>query len=194
MTHLESIEKGLQDKRPYVEIIRKVYLTYPTMALMGNEEKQFSILNEISNFFKIPINNIHVVGSAKTGKSFHKNSAFMPKTSDLDIAIIDSELFQYYSEWAFEQSRGFKNQSAFPVQNGISTYIMYSTFIAKGIFRPDLMPNGDKRAKWLEFFGQLSFKHKDLFSTINAAVYLSQVYFEHKQLSIINNHISNRPV
>ena len=194
MTHIESIDKGLKEKRPYVEIIRKVYLTYPTMALIGEEEKQFEILHEISEYFNIPINNVHVVGSAKTGKSFHKNTPFVPKTSDLDIAIIDPELFRYYTESAFVTTKGFKDLTAFSAQNGKSTFQSYSTYISKGIFRPDLMPSGKMRASWFKFFGNMSYKHKDLFESINAGIYFSQVYFEQKQLSIINDHISNLPI
>jgi hypothetical protein len=193
MTHLESINKGLDEKTPYLDIIRKVYLTYPTMAFIGDEERQFSILNEIALYFGIAISCVHVAGSAKTGMSFHKNTPFTPKKSDLDIAIIDPELFRYYSEWAFKKSSGFTNTSVFPVLNGLSTAGQYKTMISKGMFRPDLMPNGNLRANWKKFFGSLSYKHKDLFDSINAGIYFSTVYFEQKQISIINEHISNQP-
>lgn len=58
MNHIESIDKGIAEKKTHLEIVRKVYLTYPTKAFIDNEERQFEILNEISNFFKIPINHI----------------------------------------------------------------------------------------------------------------------------------------
>ncbi|WP_158795518.1 hypothetical protein [Pedobacter sp. L105] len=194
MTHVEAIDKGLLENLPHNEIIRKVYLTYPTMALIGEEERQFIIVDEISRYFKIPINNVHVVGSAKTGQSFHKNTPFAPKYSDLDIAIIDSELFRRYSELAFMLSDGFRDQTVFPIRSNRPTFNSYTQYIAKGIFRPDMMPVGTERADWFNFFGRLSTKHKDLFSTINAGIYFSQIYFEQKQISIINDHISNKPI
>jgi hypothetical protein len=55
MMHLQSIEKGLIDKKHHNEIVRKIYLTFPTAALVGNEERQFEILNEIGEHFNIPI-------------------------------------------------------------------------------------------------------------------------------------------
>lgn len=179
---------------PHLEIIRKIYLTYPTNALIGEEERQYDILNDISQYFNIPINNIHVTGSAKTGRSFHKNTSFIPKISDLDIAIIDPNLFRFYSELVFKLSKGFNDLSVFPLKNGAPTFSTYCNYIAKGIFRPDLMPTGPIRANWFRFFGKLSSKHKDLFSTINAGIYFSQIFFEQKQVSIINHHISNKPV
>lgn len=192
--HLESIQKGIDEKRPHNEIIRKVYLTYPTMALMGDEERQFIILNEISEHFKIPINNIQVAGSAKTGMSFHKNQTFIPAISDLDIAIIDQDLFRFYTEHIFKITNGYNDRTKFPIRDSRSTFNEYTFYLSKGIFRPDLMPSCKKRANWFEFFGKLSTRHKDLFKSINAGIYISQVFFEHKQCSIINDYLSNKAV
>ncbi|MFB9863540.1 hypothetical protein [Rufibacter immobilis] len=194
MTHLESIDKGLKDKKTYNEIVRKIFLSYPTKALIGNEERQFLIMNEISEHFNIPIVNIQVVGSAKTGHSFHKKTAFDSKTSDLDIAIIDPDLFIMYAEWVFKVSKGFTDRTKFPIIEGRSTFTQYTQYISKGIFRPDLMPSGSKRINWLKFFGRLSAKNKDLFKSINAGLYMSQTFFEFKQSSIINDYLSNKPI
>ena len=51
MNHIESIEAGLAAKKPYNEIVRKIYLAYPTKAFIGDEERQYIIMNEISCFF-----------------------------------------------------------------------------------------------------------------------------------------------
>lgn len=194
MTHLESIDEGLKANRPHNEIVRKIYLTYPTNALVGNEERQFQILNEISEYFNVSIINIQVVGSSKTGYSFHKRTTFNSLTSDLDIAIIDGNLFQQYTEWVFKNTDGFTDRSGFPLLDGKSTYQQYINCVAKGIFRPDLMPTGKKRLNWLKFFGQLSSKNKDLFKSINAGIYLSQTFFEFKQTSNIKEYILTKPI
>lgn len=194
MTHLESIEEGLKANRPHNEIVRKIYLTYPTNVLVGNEERQFQILNEISEYFNVPITNIQVVGSSKIGYSFHKRTKFNSLTSDLDIAIIDGNLFQQYTEWVFKNTDGFADRTGFPFLDGKSTYQQYINYVAKGIFRPDLMPTGKKRLNWLKFFGQLSSKNKDLFKSINAGIYLSQTFFEFKQTSNIKEYILTKPI
>ena len=54
------------------------------------------------------------------------------------------------------------------------------------------MPTGKKRANWRKFFGKLSREHKDLFKSINAGIYMSQVFFELKQSTIIKDYISNK--
>lgn len=194
MTHLQGIDEGLKENKRHHEIVRKIYLTYPTAALVNNEEKQFKIFNEISEHFGIPIMSVQVVGSAKTGYSFHQGTIFNAKTSDLDVAIIDPNLFLSYTEWVFKATNGFADRSDFPILEGRSTYQQYIGCISKGIFRPDLMPTGRKRLKWLKFFGQLSSKNKDLFKSINAGIYLSQTFFEFKQVSNINDYILKKPV
>lgn len=192
MDHFESIEIGLNEKKAYNEIARKVFLTYPTKALIGKEEKEYSILNEISIHFSIPIMSVQVAGSAKIGKSVHKQTDFAPGNSDLDIAIIDSHLFQKYMEIVFSETKEYSDRTNFPRKNGQSKADEYLAYITKGIFRPDLMPFCTARSEWNKFFGNLSKKHGDLFKSINAGIYFSQLFFEGKQLSAIKNYKKNK--
>lgn len=189
MNHIEAIDKSLKEHLSYIEIVRKIYLTYPTKALIDKEEKQFDILNEISIYFGIPINHIQVCGSSKVGRSFHKKSEFTPQKSDLDIAIIDPDLFLKYSELVFGATKGLRDMTGFSKYGGGSNRDSYLAYISKGIFRPDYMPSCPQRVKWFEFFNQLSRKHSDYFKSINAGIYQSQVFFEYKQVENINNYI-----
>ncbi|GAB2518367.1 hypothetical protein [Spirosoma aerophilum] len=138
--------------------------------------------------------NIQVVGSSKTGYSFHKKTQFNCLTSDLDVAIIDCNLFQHYTEWVFKSTNGFNDRTGFQNFEGRSTYQQYINCVSKGIFRPDLMPTGKKRLNWLKFFGQLSSRNKDLFKSINAGIYFSQTFFEFKQTAIVKEYISTKPL
>ncbi|MDR6803136.1 hypothetical protein J2Y45_000406 [Dyadobacter sp. BE34] len=190
MNYLESIQQGLDAQRKHTDIARKIFITHPTSAFIENEEKQFDILDEVSQFFKIPITHVHVVGSSKIGQSLHKKTKFTLGKSDLDIALVDSNLFIYYSEMIYTITRGFNDLSNFSLnKNGVSNFEEYSQYLLKGIFRPDLMPSCKGRADWLSFFGKLSRKHSALFGGINASIYLSQHYFEVKQISTIKNYI-----
>lgn len=194
MDHIESIEIGLKEQRSYNEIARKIFLTLPTKALIGDEEKQYLILNEISSHFSVPITSIQVAGSAKTGKSFIKNRDFLPKLSDLDIAIIDPNLYQRYTELIFKITRGYTDRTLFPLKDGKSAAQEFIDYIAKGIFRTDIMPSCRERAEWREFFGQLSRKHFDLFKSINACIYFSETFFESKQRSAIKIYKENKAI
>lgn len=185
MDHLDAIDAGLAAKRPYNEIARKVFLTYPTKAFVGDEERQFEILNAVSDYCRVPITCIHVAGSAKLGQSLHKNTAFAPGQSDLDLAIIDSHLFTRYLEIGLRLSKGYSDGTIFPIRDGASTQTEYLRYLARGIFRPDLMPAGPERADWGNFFGQLTGRHTAVFKSITGAIYLSQGCFESKQRSAV---------
>lgn len=194
MDHLEAISEGLKQGKPFHEIARKVFLTYPTKAFVGDEERQYKILNEIASRFDIPIHNIHICGSAKIGRSFHKRRDFAAKESDLDVAILDARLFTTCVESVLSVSKGYSDRTGFPIRDGVSVYDEYIQYLARGIFRPDLMPVGPDRAAWHNFFGKLSDKHSDLFKSISAGVYLSQAFFEQKQRSAIKNYQADRPI
>lgn len=188
MDHLNAIDASLAAKKSYNEIVRKVFLTYPTKAFVGDEERQFEIMDSVSSHFRVPITCIQVAGSAKLGHSIHKKKAFTPGDSDLDLAIIDAQLFSWYLEVGLKLSKGHADGTSFPVRSGISVQTEYMRYLARGIFRPDLMPMGVERAAWANFFGQLSSKHLAMFKSISGAIYLSQGCFESKQRSAIKAH------
>lgn len=192
MNHIEAIEAGFSDNISLNEIARKIYLSYPTKAFIGNEESEFQILNEISRFFDIPITSVQIAGSAKTGRSFYQQTDFIAGISDLDVAIIEPRLFLKYSEIVFRESKGYSNQSIFPLKNGKRLYSEYGRYLMRGIFRPDLMPTGPERAKIRDFFGKLSVRHSMLFCNINAAIYQSEFFFECKQRSAIKNYFDKK--
>ncbi len=186
--HLKIIDDGLDSSLPYNEIARKVFLAYPTYAFLGEEERQYEILNEISMYFGVSYTSIQVAGSAKAGKSFYKNKEFTPGESDLDMAIIDQDLFSKYMRLVFKITKGYKDRTGFPITNGLSRFKEYREYISKGIFRPDLMPACTERAEWRIFFEKLSGNHTDLFKSINAGIYASQCFFEFKQKACITAH------
>lgn len=191
MNHLEAINASAEAGQPYVDIARKIFLVYPTKVFVGNEEQQYAITNEIARHFDIPITSIQVAGSAKTGRSFFQQRDFVPGSSDLDIAIIDARLFSKYMEIVYSETRGYTDKTRFSIRANRSTFDEYLTYLSKGIFRPDLMPAGQEKASITNFFGLLSRNHTDLFKDINAAIYLSESFFESKQRSAIKNHINN---
>jgi hypothetical protein len=185
MEHIEAIDKGIKDKVSFNDIVRKVYLTYPSSILSQEKDREFAICNAISKHFDIPIMAIKIAGSAQLGRSMHKGRDFIPKGSDLDIAIIEPRLFQKYTELVFGITRGYSDRSGFPNRKGESKAGEYMDYILKGIFRADIMPSCTERAEWDQFFGQLTREHSDLFKSINAVIYMSQTFFESKQRSII---------
>lgn len=105
----EAIKIALANKINSIVIARKIYLSYPTHVFKNKQELEFELLDSISTHFNIPFKTIQVVGSSKTGFSYYKKKDFMEGASDLDIAIIDTNLFLSYSEQVFKITKGFRN-------------------------------------------------------------------------------------
>lgn len=194
MEHLASIQASLEKRTSHSDIVRKIFLSYPTKVFVGDEERQYLIFNEVSDFFGVSIIAVQVAGSAKTGRSFHKNRDFKPGESDLDLAIIDPDIFRKYMEMVFRVTRGYSDRTGFPVRDGKSSVDEYFSYLQRGIFRADLMPSCNGRAEWNQFFGRLSARHGDVFKSINAVVYMSQAFFEAKQRSVIRSFLDNRAI
>ncbi|ERP96355.1 hypothetical protein Q666_04970 [Marinobacter sp. ES-1] len=186
MNYLQFIKQDLQNSVTPKDLIRKTYLTYPAAALLGYENQQYEILKEISKNFEIPISSIQIAGSAKIGYSLHKDREFNQGQSDLDIAIIDQNLFVKYMEKIFSETRAYSNRSRFPLnKDGVSRADEFISYLSRGIFNAKAMPSGETRKQWNKFFGMLSKKHSNIFKHINAVIYLSEEFFEVKQLSAL---------
>ncbi len=182
MLYREAIQREFLKNKKNYEIARKIYLSFPTYAFKHKKDDEFNIKNEISQFFKIPFRNIQIVGSAKTGESYIKGTKFDSETSDLDVAIIDLNLFFEYLEIVFKKTKGYKILTIFSEPND---QITYERYIAKGIFRPEFMPNCWEKTRLRKFFNYLSSKYIKDFTEINIAIYASECFFESKQGSSI---------
>jgi hypothetical protein len=190
VNHVKAIKDSARQGMSASEIARKIYLTYPTSAFVGQEEVQYEILNAVAIQFSVPIAAVQVAGSAKVGRSFHKDKEFVHGQSDLDIAIIDERLYLKYMGFVFTASRGYNDGTVFPRKKGISSLQEYLSYLSKGIFRPDLMPYGPERAAWVSFFGNLTDNYRSLFSSISGFVYASELFFASKQRSAIKTCLS----
>lgn len=182
MIYNDGIKKGLIDGLNKNTIARKIYLSYPTFVFKDLYEKEFKLVDDICEKFQIPLKAVQFAGSSKTGFSYSKKREFIKGKSDLDIAIIDQSLFLYYTESVFELTKSFSDLTKFGrTEDGTSFFELYKSSILKGFFRPDLMPYSDLRREWFNFFSKLSQSYIDLFSNINAGIYINEYYFITKQ-------------
>jgi len=168
-----SVGGGLSTSR----IAMRLFILSPTAAFEGDEEEEFSIIEEISEFASVSVRSIHACGSAKLGFSPRKNTDFRKGESDLDVAIIDADFFTRMMDGMIVATNRYKDLSGF-AQGSYSTF---SKYLAKGIFRPDLMPECDLKRKWVGFFDDLSRRNQSRFDKVSAFVYLSDSAFRMKQ-------------
>lgn len=189
--YFDIAKEDLSKNKDLYIIARKLFLDYPnyTASYYDQHDIEFEIKNKISIFFNIPFHCIHICGSSKTGKSFFKHTNFDKKNSDFDIAIISSSLYTKYLEIIFKYTDGFKIKTKFPRKKYNGKFIdgkeHFLQYINIGYFRPDLMPQCKEKDEWFRFFNQISEEYIQYFKNINAGIYLSQTFFEHKQFPSI---------
>ncbi|MFP2505526.1 hypothetical protein [Buttiauxella gaviniae] len=191
MERVDIIKNCILSGKRYEDIIGQIYLSMPTFAFENSYEKQYEIMQKISNRLDIPYYNIQVTGSAKIGVSLHKKTAFSAASSDLDVAIIDRDLFVKISEKIHIETNGLTRGDLFPKYKDKNTgkqvdkHEDYKRNLLKGILMDNCMPLGDTKRSWVKFFEDLSSEYRKDFKSISGAIYLSQYYFVNKQKSII---------
>lgn len=173
---------------------RKIFLNHRPAALYNNQEVLYAIREEIAFKQGVPLSCIYVCGSAQVGYSPFKKKYFNATTSDLDVAIISSSLYAKYLKISLDNSRSLTDIGAFPVKEKedkdgnkyeINVYDEFCMSLARGMFRPDLMPHCKERSTWFGDFATLSRNYKAYFKSINAGIYLSEDIFLDKQSKVI---------
>lgn len=181
MSYRNRIHARLKNRDSPEKIALGVYVVYQTVAMKGLDEMKFDILHQISEHHKVDINHILIAGSAQTGESFHNETLFNPKTSDLDIAIVDAGLYEKCLQITHMATRDYSDLSGFQRKEGISVYTDFLINLGRGFFRPDLMPTCTFKNQWFDFFQTLSKKYQSNFESINCGVYSSLHFFQMKQ-------------
>ena len=175
--------------------VKKIFLSYQSSFFIDKQSLKFSIQKEIADRFKVSIGDIRICGSAHLGESPHKGLPFKIKESDLDVAIINTDLFSKYIQISKAQSKNLTDISSFPngPDSGATQRDKFCYYAAIGYFRPDLMPHCPQRNEWMSFFGKMSSKYNAIFKNINCGLYASEGLFLDKQYSAIET-IKNRRI
>lgn len=140
------------------------------------------IYEEISRKLAVPARSVMLTGSAFTGQSFLEKQPFSPGVSDLDVAVVDRDLFRELLLCASRATRYFRDQTPFQpssgYKTGAETFKNFRSYaFNRGIVRPDLMPECDAKHQIEDLCQALTNKYIDLFSTISISIYGDEEYF-----------------
>lgn len=171
---------------------RKVFLSFPTHVFAKDQDLEFELIDKVAQFFKVPFAGVQIVGSAKTGFSLIKNTDFDSSRSDLDIALVDRELFGKFWEIAFKRSDGFQ-LGAFQLvgqnkEDATARRKRFLKFLQRGILSPDFFPQCVERAELESQFRDLSQGYSMHFARISAYIYASETFFEAKQKDAVDHY------
>jgi hypothetical protein len=183
-----ELARQIKSGRKREEIIRSLYLIRPTFSFLSNYVCAEEILVEVSSFFNIPINKILVCGSAKIGFSLYKGTDFIPGYSDLDLAIVDADLFSKYFDIVLKETNAYNKQTMFKDSEVAKRYI---GGVSKGCINPKNMPNIDKKVEINDFFSTLSQRYRNIYASISVCFYLSEASFQRKQQTALHTWVSN---
>jgi hypothetical protein len=109
-----------------------LFLYDPNQVFLRDPDRGFAICEEIRTRFKIPFSAVRVAGSAQLGYSCHQNRDFVPQSSDLDIAIVNSALFQSYSELVYVITKRYTDLTGFGLKKGQSTANAFRNYLSAG--------------------------------------------------------------
>ena len=140
------------------------------------------IYEEISRTLAVPARSVMVTGSAFTGQSFRESRPFSPGVSDLDVAVVDRDLFRELLLCASRATKYFRDQTSFQpssgYRTGADTFKNFRSYaFNRGIVRPDLMPECDAKHQIEDLCQLLTNKHIRIFSKITVSVYGDEEYF-----------------
>lgn len=136
------------------------------------EDEAYKIAEAVGNHWGVhPNQDIYFVGSAKMGFSISPNKRWkrFGNTSDLDIAVVSSQLFEQY--W-YSIEKYAATVSSWPDRQE------YMARVASGWLRPDLFP-GSMADEWFEFFREVQNKQRYAGGIkIAAGVYYNMSFLE----------------
>lgn len=185
--HTAEIVKQAKAKgHDHAKIVRRLFGYERPFSLVADSNRAFDIFLAVAEHFRLPIHAVRAAGSGQLGYSFAKSKSFIPKSSDLDLAIVDSSLFSRYCYLAASATRDYRDLTTF---KDTTTYQAFIEYMAKGYFRPDLMPQCNHKQLWFHFFQTLSKKHDAIYASINCGIYLSEEVFERKQSAEIERYL-----
>jgi hypothetical protein len=168
---------------------RRLYIEERAAALASHRENEYQIKTDISSRFSVPYASVAFCGSSQLGFSIHKDRLFAPTISDLDVACIDSQL--YNQAWAdiAKTTRAFTDLTPFSGRPTDHIDKLKNDILRRAMIRVDLMPRSSLSQGWRDFVNTLSRKHAALFGRVSIAIYMSEYAFCWKQDTVLSSLI-----
>ena len=157
------------------QLIRKYIHDGPCHVL--DHDLHFRLKDKICRHFSVQFTDVALVGSAKLGFSIKSTKRYQAfgEASDIDIAIISTELFNTIWKQAYLYKR---NGAFWPKASSFFGYL------SDGWIRPDMLPISSYftfTTEWWDFFTELTASKEFGPYKIRAGLYHSHFFFEEYQ-------------
>lgn len=143
-----------------LRIVRKHVIHGIPFVFKNNEEDYYEFRDSIARHFDIGFHEVLILGSAKLGYSYHKESVFSSE-SDIDVALVNEKLFESYYINICNYQYDLENGKDTPRQEERREFNQFLHYLIKGWMRPDMLPERLKirsmKEGWFEFFKSISY-------------------------------------
>lgn len=155
----------------------------------GNEGNYYSFREKIARKFNVSINDIFIVGSAKLGFSYEKNSDFSLE-SDIDVVIVNENLYEEYQQAICEYQYQIDKLKKNITVGELEQYNRFLAYFIKGWMRPDLIPSSFDidilRDNWFQYFKSISNGKSEVGNyKVSAGLFKNNHYFNKYHLQSI---------
>lgn len=160
---------------------RRLYVQERAVALQNDRDTEYKIKAEVHKYFDIPYSDVLFAGSAQLGFSAYKDTLFAPSRSDLDIACVNTRLFQRAWIDVIEESNAFSNGSAFGSMKAGEIELFKESILKRGMIKISSMPNSHLAIRWRQYESSLTRRYAAHFGGVTVAIYMNEYAFCWKQ-------------
>jgi len=148
-----------------LKIVRKYLIHGMPYVFDGRENELYEFRDLIAKNFSISFHEVLILGSAKLGYSYHKESSFSLE-SDIDVALVNENLFEHYFHNICDYQYGIDNGLVTMNQSEKQEYRIFLKYLVKGWMRPDKLPPKlqikSMKQDWFDFFKSISYGHSSV--------------------------------
>jgi hypothetical protein len=145
---INVLKKDIGGHNDHHHMSRKIFLSYKTAVFKDDQETEYKIKSTIQERLKTPFSSIQVTGSSKTGFSFFNRTLFTVGESDLDVSIINLDLYNSCLEAAHKETKGFTDLTKFLQYKEERTDKQFLRNLQKGFINPFFMPECQLKKNW----------------------------------------------
>jgi hypothetical protein len=185
LKRVKALAKPYSDNK--IQMLRRVYCDQRSFELPEKHRVEFEIKEKVADYYGIDFNSVLICGSAHLGFSPVKETIFEIGYSDIDIAIVDCNLFQLIWSRIIEDTHSFTYQHLFPPgPKRCSGAEFMQTMIAKrGLIHGHILPYTASFDTHRELTAELTKSYSKYFSKVSFGFYMNEIAFHLKQLSAI---------
>ena len=143
-----------------LRIVRKHIIHGIPFIFQNREEDYYEFRDAIAKYFNVGFHEVLILGSAKLGYSYHKESSFSAD-SDIDVALVNENLFESYYINICNYQYDLDNGEVSPRNEERAEFNQCLHYLIKGWMRPDKLPERLKirsmKQEWFDFFKSISY-------------------------------------